>query len=72
MECPLELKGFFKLQTTLLGRQFRDKTRLDLPIVKTKTGQLILKYTGAKDRNSLPNNIREITSINHCKQTLFK
>ena len=71
MECPIELKKFFKHRTTLLGRQFRDKTRLDLPIVKTKTGQLMFKYAGAKNWNSLPNDIREISSINHCKQTLF-
>ena len=50
----------------LLERQLRDKTRLDLSIVRTKIDNRYLK-----DWNLLPKCKREITSIHCFKQTLF-
>ena len=61
----------FTLKNTLRNRELRDKTRLHLPKVKSKMCQTMFKYAGANDWNSLPIYIREITSINIFKQTLF-
>ena len=69
--CPRQLFGIFTLRSTLRNRELRDKTGLHLPEVKCKIGQAIFKYTGAKDWNSLPIYIREITFINIFKQILF-
>ena len=41
LECPDQLKDIFKLRSTLLERQLRDKTLLDLPIVRTKIGHAV-------------------------------
>ena len=71
LECPDQLKGIFKLRSTLLERQLREKILLDLSIVRTKIGQSMFKYAGAKDWNLLPKFMREIISINCFKQTLF-
>ena len=49
----------------------RYKTLLDLPIVRTKIGQSMFKYAGAKHWNLLPKYMKEITSIHCFKQTLF-
>lgn len=48
VECQVQLKRIFKFWSTLLGRQVRHKIRLDLPIVKTKTGQLMFKFAGGE------------------------
>ena len=71
LNCPKQLLGIFKLRSTLRNRELRDKTMLHLPKVNSKMGQTMFEYAGAKDWNSLPINIREITSINIFKQTLF-
>jgi hypothetical protein len=42
------------------NRDLRDKTLLDLPKVNSAIGQSAFKYSGVKDWNSLPLNIREI------------
>ena len=68
---PKQLLGIFKLRSTLRNRELRDKTMLHLPKVNSKMGQTMFEYAGAKDWNSLPINIREITSINIFKETLF-
>ena len=71
LNCPKQLLGIFKLRSTLQNRELRDKTMLHLPKVNSKIGQTMFEYAGAKYWNSLPINIREITSINIFKQTLF-
>ena len=73
--CLQQLLGIFTLRSTLRNRELRDKIRLHLPKIKSKMVQIMFKYTGAKEWNSLPIYIREITvtvtSINIFKQTLF-
>ena len=71
LNCPKQLLGIFKLRSILRNRELRDKTMLHLPKVNSKMGQTMFEYAGAKDWNSLPINIRQITSINIFKQTLL-
>ena len=71
LNCPKQLLGILELRSTLRNRELHDKTMLHLPKVNSKIGQTMFEYAGAKYWNSLPINIREITSINIFRQTLF-
>ena len=53
------------------NRELRDETLLDLPKVKTKMGQTMFAYSGAKDWNSLPRYIRKMTSITSFKRSIY-
>jgi hypothetical protein len=55
------------------NRDLRDKTLLDLPKVNSAIllGQSAFRYAGAKDWNSLPLNIREMTSLSKFKRTVY-
>ena len=44
---------------------------LDLPKVKTRMRQTMFSYVGAKDWNSLPRHIREMTSITSFKRSIY-
>ena len=72
LNCPEQLLDVFKFRSSVRNRELRDETLLDLPKVKTKMGQTMFAYAGAKDWNSLPRHIRQLKSINIFKQTLFK
>ena len=49
----------------------RDKTLLDLPTVKSAMGQSTFKYAAAKDWNSLPSELRDITSLSRFKRSVY-
>ena len=72
LDCPEQLLGIFKFRRSVRRRELRDETLLDLPKVKTRMGQTMFAYTGAKDWNSLPVHIRQLSTIAFFKQTLFK
>jgi hypothetical protein len=52
------------------NRDLRGKTLLNLPKVNSAIGQSTFKYSGAKDCNSLPLNIRELISFSKFKPTV--
>ena len=72
LDCPEQLLGIFKFRRSVRSRELRDETLLDLPKVKTRMGQTMFAYAGAKDWNSLPVHIRQLSTIAIFKQTLFK
>ena len=49
----------------------RDKTLHDLPTVKSAMGQSTFKYAAAKDWNSLPSELRDITSLSRFKRSVY-
>ena len=71
IDCPIQLKdtflnvfkNTFKLRFNIHQRNLRDKTLLDLPTVKSAMGQSTFKYAAAKEWNSLPSELRDITSL---------
>ena len=67
-----QLLGIFKFRRSVRSRELRDETLLDLPKVKTRMGQTMFAYARVKDWNSLPVNIRQLSTIAIFKQTLFK
>ena len=71
LNCPEQLLDVFKFRSSVRNRELRDETLLDLPKVKTKMGQTMFSYAGAKDWNSLPRYIREMTSITSFKRSIY-
>ena len=63
IDCPIQLKNTFKLRFNIHQRNLRDKTLLDLPTVKSAMGQSTFKCAAAKECNSLPSELRDITSL---------
>ena len=61
LDCPEQLLGIFKFRRSVRSRELRDETLLAR-----------LAYAGAKDWNSLPVHIRQLSTIAIIKQTLFK
>ena len=71
MDCPIQLKDTFKFRFNVHQRNLRDKTLLDLQTVKSAMGQSTFKYAAAKDWNSLPSELRDITSLSRFKRSVY-
>ena len=73
MDCPIQLKDTFKFSFNVHQRNLslRDKTLLDLPTVKSAMGQPTFKCAAAKDWNSLPTELRDITSLSRFKRFVY-
>ena len=61
LNCPEQLLGIFKFRRSVRSRELRDETLLARH-----------SYAGAKDWNSLPVHIRQVSTIAIFKQTHFK
>ena len=66
MDCPIQLKNTFKFRFNVHQRNLRDKT-----LLKSAMGQSTFKYAAAKDWNSLPSELRDITSLSRFKRSVY-
>lgn len=67
---PLYLKNFVKRRSDVHYRSTRNSHNLDIPKCRTSFAQRSFGYRAIKLWNSLPNNVRESTSLNTFKQSL--
>ena len=67
---PLYLKNFVKRRSDVHNRSTRNSHNLDIPKCRTSFAQRSFGYRAIKLWNSLPNNVRESTSLNTFKQSL--
>ena len=72
--CPESLVSYLPTRSSKHNRHFRDRTLLHLPKAKFAAGQSTFQFSAARDWNSLPKELREISSLNIFKPTytIFK
>lgn len=71
VDCPSQLKNTLIFRSSLRERSLRDKSLLDIPKLSTSLGQTTFKFAAAKDWNSLPKSIRELSSYTIFKNVIY-
>ena len=62
-QAPPYLCNLFQDRFSISGRSTRSKSQLNLPKCRLSTGQRSFAFRGAKEYNSLPEDIRVIKNI---------
>ena len=69
MDCPRQLQDKLIKRSAVHTRTLRDSSILNIPRVKSATGEKTFQFSAARDWNSLPREIREITNLGTFKSS---